>query len=242
MSKTAISILLLLLLPSLGWSQLKLPAEVKGETGDFITVKAETEGAEVRWVAVDVGLKLFPVELLRDTRTAVVISQTAGRYRLLAYTCVDKKLSDPAITMVVVGTPPAPIPPPVPDPKPPIPPVPPSPKPLDEKLGFATLAKTEAEKLAPNFKALSLQLAGNFEAVAAKLAATSGMTIDAANVMLRDMNRETLPTAGFREGWLPWFTAWAEKADQLNRAGTLSTPAHYVQAYSETALGLRATR
>jgi hypothetical protein len=129
---TALTWTLLLLTATAGWGQkVTLPAEVKGEPGTFVTVKAETDCAELKWLSPD-GLALIPPELLKDSRVAVVSTQKAGRYRLYAYGAKGDKASDPAFCTVVVGdappvppgptpvppgpTPPGPVPPPVPIP------------------------------------------------------------------------------------------------------------------------------
>lgn len=102
--------------------ELSLPPEVKGEPGQFIQVPAKTDGATVQWKAVDAGLNLFPVDLLKNTHTAVVTAPKAGRYRLIAVTAKGDELSPFAETLVIIGN--APIPPP---PDPPTPPDPPGP-------------------------------------------------------------------------------------------------------------------
>jgi len=126
-----LSVALLLFLASTCQAQsLTLPAEVKGDPGAFLSVPATTDGKVVRWVALDAGLNIFPVELLKDSKTAVVTAPK-GRYRLLAYTALGDVPSAPAICTVIIGEAP-PIPPgpgpgpdpgPTPDPdvKPPIP-------------------------------------------------------------------------------------------------------------------------
>jgi hypothetical protein len=112
--------LAVLLLASMCWGQqVKLPAEVKGEAGAFIKVPAETDGKEVRWYSPDKGLQVFPVELLRDSKTAVVTG-AKGRYRLIAWTAKGDVPSDPAICTVIIGdVPPGPGPVP-PDPTDPL--------------------------------------------------------------------------------------------------------------------------
>lgn len=91
----------------------KLPETVKGDVGDFIEVKADTEGKIVRWYSSDKSLKLFPTALLKDTRSAVVIGKVPGRYPLLAWTAVGDVPSEPSVCWVVVGgdVPPPPVPP-----------------------------------------------------------------------------------------------------------------------------------
>lgn len=90
----------------------------------------------------------------------------------------------------------------------------------------------------PAYRPKAGEVADNFDAVASKLAAGSITTIKVAQDELREMNRGTLDVTA-RTAWLPWFTAWQTKADAMNKAGTLSTNAHYVQAFTETAAGLR---
>lgn len=97
---------------------LELPKEATGDVAAFIRVEAKTPGRNVRWVALDSGLALFPVELLKDSKTAVVTSAKPGRYRLLAVTAAGDEISEPAVCTVVVGEAPTP---PGPGPKPPEP-------------------------------------------------------------------------------------------------------------------------
>ncbi len=96
---------------------LKLPASLNGDPGDFIQIAADTNGTTVVWRAVDPGLKLFPTNLLRDTRTAVVTAREPGRYRVWAVTALGGVPSEIAECVVVVGTP-GPPPPPGPGPGP----------------------------------------------------------------------------------------------------------------------------
>jgi hypothetical protein len=128
---------------------IKLPAEVRGEPGDWITVTAETNGKSVRWVPFAKELKLFPPGLLRESKTAVVVCNRPGRHRLLAYTAAGDEPSDPAIVVIVIE---GPVPPPPPEPPgptppgpsppgptpPPTPPIPPGPvDPLTQRLQAA---------------------------------------------------------------------------------------------------------
>lgn len=90
-----------------GQGAVGLPAEVRGEPGQFVRVTADTDAKHVRWVVLDGGLNLFPPELLRDSRTAVMTAGKPGRYRLLAYTAFlkggDAVPTGPAVCTVVVG-------------------------------------------------------------------------------------------------------------------------------------------
>jgi hypothetical protein len=107
---------------------LKVPAEAKGEVGDWITIPATTDGKIVRWVPIDSGLKVFPIELMKDSKTAVVHAPKAGIFRLMAYTAIGGEPTQPVTCIVVVGSPVPPTPPDPPDPGPVPPgPVPPTP-------------------------------------------------------------------------------------------------------------------
>lgn len=106
--------LVMLAAPFVAAVEIRLPVEVPGAPGQFITVQAQTEGKVVRWVPLDGGLNLFPSELLRDSRYAVVTAAVNGRYRLLAYTAQGDEPSQPAVTVVVITggpMPPGPVPP-----------------------------------------------------------------------------------------------------------------------------------
>lgn len=110
-----------LLLTSPLWGQIKLPEKVEGEPSAFITVSAETEGEVVRWLAIDKGLNVFPASLLKSTKSTVVTSAKAGRYRLIAWTAVGGIPSEAVETVVIVGDAPNPGPGPNPNPDPPKP-------------------------------------------------------------------------------------------------------------------------
>ena len=90
--------------------QITLPPEIHGMPGAFISIPSATDGKQVQWVVLDKGLNLFPVELLRDSKTCVVTTTLEGRYRVLAYTATGDNPSKPAITLVIIGSPPAPEP------------------------------------------------------------------------------------------------------------------------------------
>jgi hypothetical protein len=122
LSKTLPTLVILAVLAAMSFAQgpaIKLPAEIKGEPGAFVAVRADTEGKTVRWVPLTPGLHVFPADLLRDSKATVVSSIRPGKYQLLAYTAKDDEPSDPAITTIVIGTPPDPGPnPPGPGPGP----------------------------------------------------------------------------------------------------------------------------
>ena len=87
-----------------------LPENITGRPGSFIQVEAKTDCKVVEWVLLDAGLELFPINLLANTRTAVVTSTTPGVYRLLAYGAAGDIPTKPAITTITIGTPPTPEP------------------------------------------------------------------------------------------------------------------------------------
>lgn len=97
----------------LALGQLVVPAEVRGEVAEFVTVIASTEGKVVRYVALDAGLQVFPSSLLANQRATVVTSARPGKYRLLAYTSVADVPTEPVITTVIIGSSTPPVPPPI---------------------------------------------------------------------------------------------------------------------------------
>jgi hypothetical protein len=103
---------------------LELPNEVKGQVGQFLRVPAKTDGTIVQWYSLDPGLNVFPVDLLKDSKTAVIVGTKEGRFRLMAYTALKDTPSLPAVCVIVIGDAPDPGPtptPPGPTPPPPIP-------------------------------------------------------------------------------------------------------------------------
>lgn len=90
--------------------QVTLPPEIHGQPGAFISIPSVTDCKSVQWVVLDVGLNLFPVELLRDTTTAVVSANNPGKYRVLAYAAKGDAASKPVITTVIIGDLPEPTP------------------------------------------------------------------------------------------------------------------------------------
>jgi hypothetical protein len=119
---------------------LTLPAQIAGTPSAFLAVPATTTGKNVRWLALDEGLNLFPVELLKDSRTAVVSSGTPGTYRLLAVTAAGDEISVPAVCKIVIAGPTPPPPTPGPAPNPPAPAPTPAPTPPPQPVGKAAWA------------------------------------------------------------------------------------------------------
>lgn len=99
--------------------EIVVPEKVNGQPGEFVLITAKTSGTKVAWKVIDPGLSLFPVALLKDSKTAIVTSSRPGRYRLVAVTAVGDEISDIVGTTVVIGDPgPDPGPQPNPDPGP----------------------------------------------------------------------------------------------------------------------------
>lgn len=90
--------------------QVNLPPEIHGQPGAFISIPSVTDCKSVQWVVLDQGLNLFPVELLKDTTTAVVSANGPGKFRVLAYAAKGDQASKPVITTVIIGDPPEPTP------------------------------------------------------------------------------------------------------------------------------------
>jgi len=182
---------MLLLLASNSLAQtVTLPAEIKGEVGEFVPVEATTDCTSLKWVSMDRGLSVFPNGRLKDTTATVVAAMRPGRYRLLAYGAKGDKSSDPAITTIVVGeSGPLPSPPePIPTPPKPIPPVPPTPVP------DALVARLQAAfDLDPMLREKKLEakiaLWGLYSAM---ISACQKPTIDTVGKLLSDY-REAMP-------------------------------------------------
>lgn len=96
--------------------QVSLPPEIHGMPGSFVSIPASSDSKSIQWVVLDSGLNLFPVELLKDTSTAVVTTTVPGKYRVLAYCAKGDQASKPAFTTVTIGDLPEP-PSPTPDPE-----------------------------------------------------------------------------------------------------------------------------
>lgn len=133
---------------------LKLPEIVKGDPGKFVKVSADTTGKIVQWYSLDEGLDIFPAELLKDTKTAVVTAPTRGRYRLLAYTAISGNPTPPAVCTVVIGDAPVPPGPVPPGPTPPGPGPSPAPIPREGLHVLIVYETADASKLPPAQQAI----------------------------------------------------------------------------------------
>ena len=118
MTRTVTACSLLLLSLPLQAQTIKLPERVAVGVGRLAAIKIEYDGDDVKWT-VPPTLDAFRVY---DPDPKVVrlrvIGYSAGIHELKAITCKDKKLSDFAVCVVVVGEGPTP---PPPGPNPPVP-------------------------------------------------------------------------------------------------------------------------
>ena len=95
-------------------------ADVRAVVGDWIVLRAETEGRIIRWKSLDRGLRIAPPELaLRDPKATLATASRPGKYRVV---CVTAKGDVPSeiVEFIVIVEPDGPDPPP-PEPKPPEP-------------------------------------------------------------------------------------------------------------------------
>jgi hypothetical protein len=95
-------------------------ADVRAVVGDWIILRAETEGRVVRWKSIDRGLRLAPPELaLRDPKATLATAARPGKYRVV---CVTAKGDVPSeiVEFVVTVEPDGPGPPPDPEPADPL--------------------------------------------------------------------------------------------------------------------------
>jgi hypothetical protein len=160
---------------------IEVPAEVKGQLGSFLTVKAATKGKVVVWAVLDDdgGLSLFPSELLKDSCTAVVVGKRAGTFRLQAITAIGDVPSYAIVKVTIEG--PTPPTPPSPPPKPPDPPQPTSP--LFAKLQAAYASDPAPASVKAGHRVL---LQGIYEAAQAH---ASDQTILTTGALLDDLKK-----------------------------------------------------
>lgn len=94
--------LLLLVFAQAAAPKVEIPAVIKGEPNNFITILPTTNGKNVKYVYLDKGLNVFPSALLANP-IATVVTAPRGKYRLLAYTALGDVPSEPAVTVINVG-------------------------------------------------------------------------------------------------------------------------------------------
>lgn len=81
-----------------------VPAEVKGDVGSFVAVKADVkDGKSVKFVVLDAGLNVFPAGLLADPTATVVTAGKPGKFRILCYSGNADGPSEPVTVTVVIG-------------------------------------------------------------------------------------------------------------------------------------------
>lgn len=130
-------------------SRVVLPAEVRGGVNEFIVVTATTDCDKLEWFGCEPSLQVFPPQLLKDTKSAIVCGPR-GRYRLFAYGAKGNTPTKRGECLVVIGdappgpNPPGPQPPGPTPPTPPTPPQPPAPIPAD---GFRVLMIVETAEM-----------------------------------------------------------------------------------------------
>lgn len=167
---------------------LKLPKEVQGQPGKFISIKAETMGKQVRWHAVDPGLEILDdLPSLKEGKEIRCIGCKLGRYRVEAYTSINDEPTPIVTCTVVVGDPPPGPNPPNPNPPKPNPPNPNPPNPPTDPLvaKLAAVLVTDGG-LTPVNRAQMIALTGLYEA-AADHAAKPGIT--SVGMLLDDIRR-----------------------------------------------------
>jgi hypothetical protein len=132
--------------------QLEIPAELK-PAGQYVRLTPKTDAASVLYVGLS-GIDPFPSEELKDPRRFLldVRGLPAGRYAFAAVAASKDGDQIRADFVVIVGTPPPPVPPgPTPPiPPGPVPPTPPEPAPPIAGDGFKVLIvyeKQEQQKL-----------------------------------------------------------------------------------------------
>lgn len=135
-----VAIVMLVVVSAALSQDVSVPAKVEGQPGEFVIIKAETKGTVVKWKVVDAGIFLFPQDLLKDTKTAVVTGLKPGSYRVWAWSAIGAAPTDAVECIIVLGDP-GPAPPP-----PPPPPPPPADTPLVKALKEAAAKESPADK------------------------------------------------------------------------------------------------
>jgi hypothetical protein len=147
-------------------------ADVRAIAGDWIVLRAETDGKIVRWKALDAGIRIAPPELaLRDAKTALATSCRPGVYRVHAVTAkADVPSEIVEFRVTVEGDAPPPGPGPGPGPTPPPEPTDPIARRIREAL--AADPGTPAQK-----REWAAALAGFYAAMAKHVAADQTATV-----------------------------------------------------------------
>lgn len=102
-----------ILLGLLIWGQdIQVKSEYSMPVGTMLVITPETKGTDVKWVPLQDGLQILDSNLLKDKRQLVVTSNKVGTYRMLTYTSIDNKPSEPVFVTIKVGSniiPPTPV-------------------------------------------------------------------------------------------------------------------------------------
>jgi len=89
--------------------------DVRAVVGDWIVLRAETEGRIVRWKSLDRGLRIAPAELaLRDPKATLATASRPGKYRVICVTAkgdVPSEIVEFSVTVEADAPPPEPKPP-----------------------------------------------------------------------------------------------------------------------------------
>lgn len=202
-----------------------VPANVSGKTGEFVIIVAKSKGKTTKFVSLDSGLTVFPSQLLKDQNTAVVISNGAGTYRVLAYTAESNEPSEPAYITVTIGPGPLPVPSPVPPG-----PTPPGPGPVGfglKAVSQAGLAKTYTDP------SVTKSLANAQRGLAAAVAAGAYKTPADILAAWREVNKPFGASV-----WGEWGKLVSAKIQETYKQGLLKTNQDWAEAFREIADGL----
>lgn len=145
-------------------------ADVRAAVGDWIVLRADTEGRIVRWKAIDRGLRLAPPELaLRDPKVTLATASRPGKFRVV---CVTAKGDVPSgvVEFVVTVEPDGPDPPAPPTP-------PPEPEPVDPLQRTIREALTSDPGDPAKKREYAAALAGFYAAMAKHVAADQVATV-----------------------------------------------------------------
>lgn len=225
--------------------ELKIPPTATGLVGKVIRIKAQTNGANVSWFALDDGLTVFPSSELRSQTTGIMWAVSPGVFRVVAHSAYGNVISEPeeCVVTVTLGSPgPVPHPsPPSPNPTPPVPnPSPPNPQPSPVlppgKYGLAQFTYDNIKSLVPADKQPTCKtLSQNYAVVVAQIAAGTVKTAADANAKLAALNHQTIPATD-NAIWSPLFKAMNEKGTSLKIANMVD----WQQALTEFGQGFAA--
>lgn len=93
----------IILLALLCGQDLKLEKVYQATPNQYVIITPETKGQIIKYVPLNPGLTILDQSLLKDSKTLVAFSPKAGEYKLLAYTSIDNKPSDPVFTTIIIS-------------------------------------------------------------------------------------------------------------------------------------------